>query len=160
MPQFSSFSLQPHHTTSPAPAHLPVTFGQYICYRRFSQRTNPLPVCVIQSGPSSQHKQFIDRPFVTCIPSPSQQYSRKSFNLCSIPLPLLDLLQRLHGAMQRVLVVSSELRVCTFEGRVSVGFGLVDARGERLLVLVLLIFRSYGTGRMRVSVRKRTYPFL
>lgn len=46
--------------------------------------------------------------------------------LRSIPLALLDLLERLHGTVQSVLVVSSELRVCALEGGVSVGFGLVD----------------------------------
>ena len=44
-----------------------------------------------------------------------------------VPLPLLDLFQRPHRAVQRVLVVSSELRVGAFQRGVSVGLGLLDA---------------------------------
>jgi hypothetical protein len=43
-----------------------------------------------------------------------------------IPLSLLDLLQRLHRAMQSMSVVSPELGVGAFEGGVAVGFGFLD----------------------------------
>ena len=43
-----------------------------------------------------------------------------------IPFPLLDLLQRLHGAVQGMSVISPELGVCAFEGGVAVGFGFLD----------------------------------
>jgi hypothetical protein len=44
----------------------------------------------------------------------------------SISLSLLGLLQRPHRAMQCMPMVSSELGICAFEGRVSVGLRLFD----------------------------------
>jgi hypothetical protein len=46
--------------------------------------------------------------------------------LSSIPLPLLNLLQRPHGAVQRVLVVPSEFGVGAFEGGVAECFWFFD----------------------------------
>jgi hypothetical protein len=46
--------------------------------------------------------------------------------LRSLPLPLLNLLQRPHGAVQRMLVVPSELGVGAFEGGVAEGFWFLN----------------------------------
>lgn len=45
---------------------------------------------------------------------------------CGISLALLHFLERLHRAVQSVLVVSSEFGICALQGRISVGFGLED----------------------------------
>jgi hypothetical protein len=48
---------------------------------------------------------------------------------CRLSLALLDLLERPHGAVQRVSVISPKLGVGAVEGRVSVGLGLFDTVG-------------------------------
>lgn len=46
---------------------------------------------------------------------------------CGISLSLFNLLERLHCTVQCVSVISSELGICAFQGRISVGLGLLDA---------------------------------
>jgi len=137
MPRLSLFSLQPSHATPHHRLQLASLCPSDNSYAtdNFRSAQNRFLSVLIQSGPASQRNASRSSIGRNMPPVPSQQYSRKFSSLCSIPLPLLNLLQRLHGAVQRVLVVSSELRVCAFERGVSVGFGLVDARRERLLVL-------------------------
>lgn len=44
-----------------------------------------------------------------------------------VSLALLDLLERLHGAVQRMPMVSPEFGICAFEGGVAEGLWLFDA---------------------------------
>lgn len=87
---------------------------------------------------------------VQCLIMTGVKFPLVMARLCRIPLALLDLLlqssqrvvpnrfkitahptyQSLHGAVQRMPVVSSELRVRAFERRVSVGLGLLDTAGN------------------------------
>ena len=58
-------------------------------------------------------------------------------HLYSVSLALLDLLQRLHRSVQSVLVVSSELWVCAFQGRISVCLWLLDTTERELSAYAL-----------------------
>lgn len=56
-------------------------------------------------------------------------------NLYSISLALLHLLERLHGSVESVLVVSSELRIRALQGWVSVCLWLVDTAHVVLVMI-------------------------
>lgn len=59
-------------------------------------------------------------------PSNFEHVIRGFLTLCDLPLSLLDLLKRLHGSVQGVSVVSSELRIGALQRRISVGLWLLD----------------------------------
>jgi len=86
--------------------------------------------CVFQPGLTSSVRL---RSSSICI-----SRSSRLLRSCRISLALLDFLQRLHSAVQRMPMVSSELGVCAFERRVSVGFWLLDPIPVSLLRLVVL----------------------
>jgi len=58
--------------------------------------------------------------------------------LCRIPLAILHFLESLHCAVERMSMVSPELRVGAFEGRITVGLRLFDTVPVGLLRLIVL----------------------